>query len=66
MNYEKQINVLKDYIEKGEKKRSEFKLGVEFEHFVIDKDTLKTISYYGEDGVTETLKDLESLGYKGV
>lgn len=66
MNYEKQINVLKDYIEKGEKKRSEFKLGVEFEHFVIDKDTLKTISYYGEDGVAETLKDLESLGYKGV
>lgn len=66
MNYEKQINILKDYMEKGEKKRSDFKLGVEFEHFVIDKDTLKTISYYGKDGVAETLKDLEKIGYEGV
>lgn len=66
MKYEKQVNILKAYMEKGEKKRSDFRLGVEFEHFVIDKDTLKTISYYGKDGVAESLRDLQAIGYKGV
>lgn len=66
MQYQRQIDIFKDYFKSGEKNYSGFKLGVEFEHFVIDKDTLKTISYYGKDGVEETLKDLEGLGYKGV
>ena len=66
LQYGKQLEVLKDYIKSGEKIRKDFKLGVEFEHFVIDKDTLKTVSYYGEGGVGETLKDLENLGYEPV
>lgn len=65
MLYQRQIDVFTDYFKSGEKDYSEFKLGVEFEHFVIDKDTLKTISYYGKNGVAESLKDLENLGYKG-
>nr|WP_300005566.1 glutamate-cysteine ligase family protein [Tissierella sp.] len=66
MDYQRQIQIFKDYFKSGEKDYSDFKLGVEFEHFVIDKDTLKTISYYGKDGVEESLRDLEALGYKGV
>ena len=66
MRYQKQIEIFTDYMKSGEKEYSDFKLGVEYEHFVIDKDTLKTISYYGKDGVEETLKGLEELGYEGV
>ncbi|OLS01522.1 glutamate--cysteine ligase [Tissierella creatinophila] len=66
MKYKEQIDIFKDYFKNGEKKREDFKLGVEFEHFVIDKDTLKTISYYGKSGVAETLKDLENLGYEAL
>ncbi len=64
MNYSRQIEEISNYFKSNEKSIDNFKVGVEFEHFVIDKDTLKTISYYGEDGVGETLKELESLGYK--
>src|SRR5690606_33496826 len=51
------------YIKKGEKEREEFKVGIEFEHFVVDKDSLKTISYYGEEGVGATLRELEKMGW---
>ncbi len=66
MDYERQVEEIVKYFKTNEKTEDKFKIGVEFEHFVVDKDSLKTISYYGEKGVGETLKDLESLGYKGV
>lgn len=59
MNYKRQIEEIVKYIKSGEKSVEDFKLGIEFEHFVIDKNTFETISYYGKDGVAETLKDLE-------
>src|SRR5699024_3205314 len=43
----------------------QYKIGAEFEHFVIDLDSYKTISYYGTNGVAETLEDLTKIGYKG-
>lgn len=65
MDYERQIEEISNYIKSGEKKLNELKLGIELEHFIIDKETLRTISYYGENGVAETLKDLERKGWKG-
>ena len=65
MDYSKQIKEIANYFKNNEKDEKEFKIGVEFEHFVIDKDTLKTVSYYGEDGVESTLKELEAKGWKG-
>ncbi|NLV88459.1 MAG: glutamate--cysteine ligase [Tissierellia bacterium] len=65
MDYKKQIGQMVNYIKKGEKSREDFKIGIEFEHFVVDKDSLKTISYYGEEGVGETLKELEQFGWTG-
>lgn len=65
MDYNKQINEIEKHFLKNTKAVNDFKIGVEFEHFVVYKDTLKTVSYYGENGVAETLHDLEKLGYKG-
>lgn len=65
MDYNKQINEIEKHFIKNSKTVENFKIGVEFEHFVVYKDTLKTVSYYGENGVAETLHDLEKLGYQG-
>lgn len=64
MDYIKQINEIKKYFQRHEKKPENFKIGIEFEHYVIDKDTFKTISYYGKNGVGETLKQLEDRGWQ--
>lgn len=66
MDYNRQLEEIINYFEKNEKKVEDFKIGVEFEHFVIDLDSYETISYYGDGGVAETLKDLEEIGYTGV
>jgi len=65
MDYKEQIKVLEDYIRQGEKEIENFKLGMEIEHFILDKESLKTISYYGENGVETTLKEMEEMGWKG-
>ncbi|MBC8590968.1 glutamate--cysteine ligase [Wansuia hejianensis] len=66
MDYNKQVETIVDYFRQNEKVIDEFKIGVEFEHFVVDKETLRTISYYGKAGVAETLRNLEDKGYKGI
>lgn len=65
MDYKKQIEEFVKYFKRYEKKKEDFKIGEEFEHFVINKDTLETVSYYGKDGVGETLKMLELKGWNG-
>lgn len=65
MDKNRQIKMITDLIRSGEKKVENFKLGVEIEHFVVWKDTLKSVSYYGEDGVEATLKELLNEGWTG-
>ncbi|MCR3954799.1 MAG: glutamate-cysteine ligase family protein [Gudongella sp.] len=65
MTYNEKINMIENYIRSGEKKRENFRVGVEMEHFVIWEDSLKTVSYYGENGVEEILKELLPNGWKG-
>lgn len=65
MNYNRQIQEIKNYFKDNEKTIENFKIGIEFEHFIVDKDTFKTISYYGQNGVGEILKDLEKQGWNG-
>lgn len=62
MDYEKQLEAVINYIKSGEKLKEEFTVGMEMEHFIIDKDTLKTVSYFGENGVGETLRELHEGG----
>ena len=65
MDKQRQIQMIADVIRSGEKKRDDFKLGVEIEHFVVWEETLKSVSYYGDDGVESTLKELQSNGWSG-
>lgn len=65
MDYKRQVGEIVKYIKAGEKTREEYRIGVEFEHFVIDLDSYETVSYYGENGVAETLEDMTRIGYKG-
>lgn len=64
MDYNRQIERVVDYIKAGEKERKDFTIGVEMEHFVVEKDDLHTVSYYGERGVGETLEELTHDGFK--
>lgn len=63
MDYQRQIEEISNYIKSGEKGNAELMLGLEFEHVIVDKETLESISYYGEGGVAETLKELEAKGW---
>lgn len=65
MDYARQIQEIVKYFINGEKNIEDFKIGVEFEHFIVDKDSLRTISYYGENGIGETLHELEKGGWTG-
>ena len=65
VGYTELINQFTDYFRSNEKKEEEFKMGIEVEHFVVDKDSLRTISYYGKNGVAETLKELVQKGWQG-
>lgn len=53
------------YFRESEKNKFEFKIGAEFEHFIIDKNTLESITYYGDEGVENTLKQLLDKGWTG-
>lgn len=64
MDYKRQIEEISNYIRSGEKGNAKLKLGIELEHFIIDLETLETISYYGENGVAETLSTLEKNGWE--
>lgn len=64
-NYDMQKKRLIEYFKSGEKTEDNLKVGIEFEHFTIDKDSLETVSYYGENGVEESLKDIQKDGWEG-
>ncbi len=55
---ERQIQKIVDFIKAGEKPVEDFKIGAEFEHFVIDKETMRTVSFTGEDGVESLMRTL--------
>lgn len=46
------------YIQAGEKDRKDFKVGIEFEHFVIDNETKRRRSYYEDRGVRYILEEI--------
>lgn len=63
LNYQKSKII--SYFKENEKSRDEFKIGAEFEHFIVDGDTLSAISYYGDRGIESTLRELINKGWKG-
>ena len=64
MKYTRQVEEITKYFKSHEKEEKGFKIGIEFEHYVIDLDTFRTISYYGENGVEESLRELTEIGWE--
>lgn len=55
---EQNISLIAEYIRQGEKTPTDFKLGVEIEHFIIDAKTKKSIGYKTKPGVLDILQKL--------
>lgn len=66
MTYEDKVEKIVAFIKSGEKDEKDFKVGFEVEHFVVDKNSLETIRYEGENGIRESLEELKGLGYEGI
>lgn len=64
---EEKLKYIRNYIQSGEKKRSDREMGVELEHLVIDQKTKKRRFYYEERGVRELLQRISALeGLEGI
>lgn len=66
MTYEDKVEKIVAFIKSGEKDEQDFKVGFEVEHFVVDKNSLETVRYEGENGIRESLEELKGLGYEGI
>jgi len=55
-----QIKIYTDFFKKNQKNESNKLIGAEFEHFVVDKMSSKSISYDQENGVKDLLKEISS------
>jgi glutamate--cysteine ligase len=65
MKYEKNLASVVSLIKNGEKNIKDFKIGVEIEHIVVNKDNMESVGYYGAEGIESILRELLSKGYKG-
>ena len=59
--YEEMLDALTEYFKAGIKKQKHRAVGVEIEHFILDKDTCKAVSFSGEQGVSRVLAELMAL-----
>ncbi|GAB6098430.1 glutamate--cysteine ligase [Halanaerocella petrolearia] len=64
MEYIELLDQLEEYFRAGEKDGEE-RIGVEIEHFVVDQNTLQTITYQEEDGIEDLLAQLQDKGWQG-
>lgn len=62
--YQKKIDALVSYFKSGESKL--FKIGLEIEHFIVDKDSFSAVPYQGNTGIEGILKRLQDKGWQGV
>lgn len=62
--YENKKQAIIDYFKSGEKDSNDFKVGVEFEHIIVDIRTFESVSIYGDDGVSKTIESLQRLGWE--
>ncbi len=55
---ERNINLITEYFSKGCKNSTWGKIGVELEHFIVDRSNKTAVSYYGKGGVEEILRNI--------
>lgn len=56
--------IIVNYFKNNEKAPGELYFGPEYEHIIVDRNTYKSVSYYGERGVNYVFKRLVELGWK--
>lgn len=56
----KGIEQLTEYFEKGSKENQEFNIGLEVEHFILNRKTHETMVFDGEQGVGALMEQLFS------
>ena len=54
---------LTEYFYKGIKSKHNLKIGVEHEKFILNKNTLKPLSYEENNGIKNTLEKLTTIGW---
>lgn len=59
------IDKVSNILKNGEKKKEDFKLGIEIEHLIVDQESLRSINFYENNGIESTLKDMLDYGYEG-
>ena len=57
---------LVSYLQKGEKSTGDYRVGVEFEHLILHKDSLKAVSFYEYQGIEDLFRELVLLGWTPV
>ncbi len=65
MKYERNLTSIISLIKNGEKNIKDFKIGVKFEHIVVNKNTMESVAYYGKECIEHILQGLLSKGYEG-
>lgn len=55
---EQNIKKITAYFESGCKQESSRGMGLELEHFIVDKATQRSVDYYGEHGIERVLEEL--------
>lgn len=65
MKYEKNLASIISLIRNGEKNAKDFKIGVEIEHIIVNRDTMESVTYYETEGIEGILQKLLLKGYKG-
>src|SRR5690554_6594215 len=56
--YKEQKQRLLNYLKSGEKKEKDFKIGLEIEHFILKRDDLRAVPYFGDRGIEAVLRGL--------
>ncbi len=65
MKYEKNLASIVSLIKDGEKNIKYFKIGVGSGHIIVHRDSMESVTYYGEEGIEGVLQELLLKGYKG-
>jgi glutamate--cysteine ligase len=66
LDYASQVKEIAKYFRNNEKETKNFRIGLEIEHFIIDKSSLRTISYYENQGTVDTLEQMTQNGWEGI
>ena len=65
MDYQKQIETFVSYFKSAESKREEHKIGLEFEHLILNED-LTAVSYFEKHGIESLLHELSHNGWEKI